>query len=559
MAKNEELFTCSICLQLMEKPVTIGCGHSYCMICIDTFWDRKCAEQAFSCPQCRQTFEPRPVLNRNALLAELLEEYINSSTPDATDYGATVEGTGDVLCDACVGEENKACKFCLICLASYCEAHLKPHFEVPPLKKHKLVQASASNKKAICGRHYKLLEIYCRTDSLFICVLCVLDGHKGHDTVAVIEEKCAIEKQLERRKQEVLDRMADSERKMTELRKAENSIKGTAWEVCDEFERLCMENVRFYVLAMEKRCAEVREKVGEAEKAGVGWTNSQLGQLRSEVCALRKRDEQLAQLLLTEEPIAFLQGCQTLGDLPSFNDVHTKFGGLTEFVNDQKHKLKNVCNKEKEDLCSTLTKITALSLATVPREQHVITSRGYFLSNCNNHKLEVDSNTVAGHLSLSNSNRELSWGASDQAHPDHIDRFTYYSQALCKQGLSNDTYWEVEWDGGIVEVAVAYRGIQRKGSGNECCFGHNNFSWKLVCSPSGCKFWHNNLERAPMPPVKSRKLGVYLSYQAGILYFYSINNSNVLAPLHKIQAIFTEPLYAGFSVDLGSTLKICNI
>lgn len=54
------------------------------------------------------------------------------------------------------------------------------------------------------------------------------------------------------------------------------------------------------------------------------------------------------------------QGCQTLGDLPSFNDVHTKFGGLTEFVNDQKHKLKNVCNKEKEDLCSTLTKITGM-------------------------------------------------------------------------------------------------------------------------------------------------------------------------------------------------------
>lgn len=83
--------------------------------------------------------------------------------------------------------------FCLVCLASYCETHLRPHFEVPPLKKHSLIQASARVKDSICGRHDKLVEIYCRTDQQLLCLLCMMDEHKGHDTVAVAAEKCQMQ------------------------------------------------------------------------------------------------------------------------------------------------------------------------------------------------------------------------------------------------------------------------------------------------------------------------------------------------------------------------------
>lgn len=174
-------------------------------------------------------------------------------------------------------------------------------------------------------------------------------------------------------------------------------------------------------------------------------------------------------------------------------------------------------------------------------------------------KVEVDPNTVAACLSLSERNREISWSGSDQAHPDHTDRFTYYHQALCKDGLTGRHYWEVEWDVGIVEVAVAYKHIQRKGSGKDCCFGHNNLSWKLVCSPSGCTFWHNNLHNGQIPPARSRKVGVHLDFEEGILSFYSVCDLEDMTLLRQIKTTFTEPLYPGFCVDLGSTLKICDI
>ncbi|CAJ1052709.1 tripartite motif-containing protein 16 [Xyrichtys novacula] len=56
---------CPLCVDTLRDPVTIPCGDTYCLECIKIYWDQFDHMGVYSCPQCRSTFTPRPVLRRN--------------------------------------------------------------------------------------------------------------------------------------------------------------------------------------------------------------------------------------------------------------------------------------------------------------------------------------------------------------------------------------------------------------------------------------------------------------------------------------------------------------
>uniref|UniRef100_A0A3B3S9W1 B30.2/SPRY domain-containing protein n=1 Tax=Paramormyrops kingsleyae TaxID=1676925 RepID=A0A3B3S9W1_9TELE len=112
-------------------------------------------------------------------------------------------------------------------------------------------------------------------------------------------------------------------------------------------------------------------------------------------------------------------------------------------------------------------------------------------------------------------------------------------------GLTGRCYWEVEWSGCSIDIAVTYKGINRKGLGVDSGFGYNDKSWCLSCSTSSYSFWHNNEETAVSGPPSPR-IGVYLDHRAGTLSFYRVSDTVTL--LHRVQTTFTKPLYPGFGL-----------
>ncbi|XP_043943126.1 zinc-binding protein A33-like [Protopterus annectens] len=118
-----EEFICAICLELLNVPVILECGHNFCKSCIDRVWD---SEKQPSCPECREEYTARKyALNR--LLANAIKK---------------------VQCQR--GE------------------------------------ADPQQKKGddLCREHEESLKLLCEDDVSLVCLMCVPE-HRGHNFLTV--------------------------------------------------------------------------------------------------------------------------------------------------------------------------------------------------------------------------------------------------------------------------------------------------------------------------------------------------------------------------------------
>ncbi|KAL0967953.1 hypothetical protein UPYG_G00260280 [Umbra pygmaea] len=545
---DEDQFCCSVCLDLLKEPVTIPCGHSYCRICIDGYWDPKVFKGLYSCPQCRQTFTPRPTLKKNNLLSEVVEK-LNKTGLQAASPALCYAGPGDVPCDFCTGtRKQKALMSCLVCLASYCETHLQPHHESPAFKKHKLIKATAQLQEKICCHHDKLLEVYCRTDQQCICMVCKMDEHRSHVTVSAEAEMTDKQGQLAFIQQSVQQRVQEREKELKELQQAVESLKSSAQTAVEDTEKIFTDLIR----SMERRCSEVKELIRAQEKNQVSQAEGLLEKLNKEISELRRRSTELEQLSHTEDHIQFLQGYQSVfiasvsSDLPSIT-IHPLqyFRDVSKNVCDLREKLEDFFKAECTKISTTVKVVDVFPPDPKTREQFLQYSV----------QLKLDQNTACEELCLSEGKRKVTFTDQAQPYPHHPDRFTNYYQVLCREGLSGRCYWEVKWTGDSVHIAVSYKDISRTRPGN--AFGCNNKSWSLGCCSGGYCFIHNNVKTNVSGPQSSR-VGVYLDHKAGSLSFYSVSDSMTL--LHRVQTTFTQPLYPGFRlIKYSDTAELCKL
>ncbi|CAL8308085.1 unnamed protein product [Merluccius merluccius] len=180
--------------------------------------------------------------------------------------------------------------------------------------------------------------------------------------------------------------------------------------------------------------------------------------------------------------------------------------------------------------------------------------------------LTLDPNTAWRRLSLSEDHRKVKSVGEDQSYPDHPERFDSQDQVLCREGLTGRCYWEVEW-GGRVYIGVTYRGITRRGAGEDSLLGGNNKSWSLHCNDGGSYSAYYNGSVTPirlLPPVSTR-VGVYLDRPAGSLSFYRVSpgvggSSDTLTHIHTFHTTFTqEDLLTGFRFWSGSSVSLCGL
>ncbi|XP_039620604.1 tripartite motif-containing protein 16-like [Polypterus senegalus] len=545
LSVSVDRYSCSVCREVLTEPVTIPCGHSYCMRCINDFWDQSDKEDTYNCPQCWRTFNVRPEINRNTVLTEIIEK-LKEVRVDAS-LSQSCAGQDDVPCDVCPVINRRAVKTCMTCMISYCETHLQPHKEHGAYKRHQLEEPTGHLEEKLCAKHQEVLKLFCRTDECCVCLLCLVTEHKSHDTVMLEEERAQRQSQLENKKDEEMKKIEENERKLEEMEKIVVRIQSSAETKVQEQEK----TFKSVLESIERLGSEVTEVIRAYEEKEVRKAQGVIQHLKKEREELKRRDNELNDLLHTDDHIHFIKKFPSLCVSPG--------GGVAHKITNNEDFLPETLKTNLSNLKRSLEETAGWQF--VETTEADVGGSGQTLRNLRNRNgllrysclLTLDPNTKNNWLQLSEKNKMVTHLEMLTSSPDYPDRFNHWQQVLCREALRGTRYyWEVECTGKWFGIGVTYKGIDRKGKNLEYCLGCTNRSWCLFCCDFSFSFWHNN-KSTKIRASSSNQIGVYLDCPAGSLSFYCVSTMTLL---HKFTTVFTEPLYPGFWVGTDSHLTI---
>ncbi|CAL8328546.1 unnamed protein product [Merluccius merluccius] len=541
---EERNFSCSICLDVFNRPVSTPCGDNFCRTCITKFWDDKVQ---YKCPVCNELFHTRPDLRVNTLLSEMVDQFRRSVRVKEQ---PSVE-PAEVPCDVCTGTQLKAVKSCLVCLTSYCHTHLEQHETFTRMKKHRLVEPMDRLEDRMCKKHERLLELFCQTDQVCVCLVCTVTDHKSHPVVPLKEEYEVKTAQLGKIESEVQQMIQKRKQKIEEIKDTVGRSKADADREIADGELVLTALIRCVEKQRDDFNQTVKEKLKSTEKQAEGL----IKELEQEIEDLTNRSSEVKQLTHTEDHLHLLQTFTSLKNPPHTRDWTRVEVCPPSYVGTLRRSLDQL----EETLSMEMKKTLSMEMEKVPDLRSSLKKYACGLT--------LDPNTAHRRLSLSEDHREVKWVGEDQSHPDHPERFDSRSQVLCREGLTGRCYWEVEWRG-LVAIGVTYRGITRRGEGDDSLLGRNK-SWSLICDDefgySAC--YNGSSTSIRLPPPVSTRVGVYVDRPAGSLSFYSVSpgvggSSHTLTHIHTFWTTFTqEDLLPGFGFwpGPGSSASLCEL
>ncbi|XP_067422948.1 tripartite motif-containing protein 29 [Emydura macquarii macquarii] len=209
----------------------------------------------------------------------------------------------EVLCDSCIDNKQKAVKSCLVCQASFCDLHLKPHLEGAAFRDHQLLDPIKDFEARKCPLHGKTMELFCQTDQMCICYLCMFQEHKNHTTVTVDVEKSGKEAELSLQKEQLQLKIIEVEDEVDKWQKEKDRIKNFTTNekatVDQHFKQL--------VRDLEKQRDEVKAALEQREKTAVENIKEIVEELEERAKLLQEDKETREQIHQISDSVLFLQ------------------------------------------------------------------------------------------------------------------------------------------------------------------------------------------------------------------------------------------------------------
>ncbi|XP_031143638.1 tripartite motif-containing protein 16-like isoform X1 [Sander lucioperca] len=448
-------------------------------------------------------------------------------------------------------------------------------------------ETRTSSGSTLCVRHSSPLDIYCCTDEQIICALCAQAEHSGHTIGSVREER--------RRKQEELKNMQTKSKQILQKqeKKWENMGKIQIQEEARETQDYCESVLAGVIDSLQRHYMSLRELIRGHEEEAAAQVEISLQTLQVKMQEMRKRYAELNRLTQTDSDVHFLQKWPSLRRLCEkehlqlvhevSEDPLLPFKFIERAVEQLGKQLEKFCDKEFASISQTAdigeqqesegeteeddmqqrweastSQSHGLSGVNTLTEQNVEPkTRAEFLEYACG--LSLDPTTAHEDLVICEGNKVVSLSPLQYKSQAirHPERFNHRRQVLCREGLQAERcYYEIEVEGDKAEIALAYKGMDRKSRTALSAFGGNAKSWSLDRSTNySVSHRADSIQLTTYP--SQRRLGVYLKFKEGTLSFYEVSDSMTF--LYKIEAKFTEPLYPGFWLGEKCRIRICDL
>ncbi|XP_033982057.1 E3 ubiquitin-protein ligase TRIM21-like [Trematomus bernacchii] len=514
---TEDQFLCSICLDVFTDPVSTPCGHNFCKACISEHWDRNVPSQ---CPNCKEVFNTKPELRVNTFISEMAAQFRQSAQQKASSSSSEqqVVKPGEVPCDVCTGTRLKALKSCLVCLASYCETHLEPHLTASRLKRHQLIEPEENLESRMCVKHDKLLELFCKTDQVCVCMLCTVLDHKTHDVVPLKEGYEGKKAELGKTEAEI--------QQMIQKRRLKIQVMNRSVELSKErADREIADGVQVFTAlkeSVERSQAElidtIKEKQREAEEQAEGF----IKELEQEISELKKRSSEVEQLSRSEDQLHLLQSFTSLNAAPptkNWTEVRVRPPSYEGTVSRAVTQLEETLSKQMKKL---------LELKRVQQYEVEVT---------------LDPDTAHPRLILSDDGKQVKHGDVKKNLPDNPKRFDSCVNVLAKQSFSSGRFYhevqvkgKTEWTLGVVRESINRKGLitLTPQDGYWMIWLRNTNEYKALAGPPV----RLSLKSQP------EKVGVFVDYEEGLVSFYDVDAAALIYSFTG--CCFKEKLYPYF-------------
>ncbi|KAL6109969.1 uncharacterized protein ACO6RY_19147 [Pungitius sinensis] len=566
---SEDQFTCSICLEVFNNPISTPCGHSFCQTCISCYWDGGDGAKGYQCPLCKESFRQRPELHVNRTLKEITEQFKQLSTAEVPTGGRGGGGGGveipnsrphhDLhLALSATQRPGEMPQTIFAEMISRFQQMTSPGSPPPypsnpqrqslnsdrpdppppysPPRRYTLSGACDSSiNLPPCSIHARGLEFFCHTDNTCVCRLCVETGeHQGHRVSPARKEWQIKKSQLGNAELELKNLICVRERKVVDIQNSLLEIQAAAERETDGtvsvFTKL--------ITSLEWCQAEVLEVVEMNRRAAEHRAQALLRELEEEIAELKRRSSSLSQLALSEDHIMCLRKFPVLSNPPQAKDwsivcvqselttgvILRTVNQMMERFGEEMQKLPKACQHASLD-------------PSVPRSEPKRRVQEYAAN------ITLDASTAHQRLIISADGKQVHCGERNQLVPNNPERFDRVVCVLAHQGFNSGRhYWEVEvgektdWD-----LGVASRSVNRKG--------------KITVSPAH-GYWFLSLRDQTEYAFRSEpstsltvglrpcRIGIFVDYDKGLVSFYNVE-ARVL--IYTFSDHFSDTIHAFFS------------